>query len=90
MPNHLLQIPLAGVKIERAFVTDMLSVPGHMALVQAVMALAGKLGASVVAKGIESEGLHRQLTTMGCGFGQGFYYSQPVAASDALGLLKKN
>ncbi len=49
--------------------------------------LAHALEMTVVAEGIEEEKQLRELVKLGCDFGQGYYFSRPVAAEAAEKLL---
>jgi EAL domain-containing protein (putative c-di-GMP-specific phosphodiesterase class I) len=42
----------------------------------------------VVAEGIEKKGQLEQLLSCGCDFGQGFYFSKPVADENIMKMLK--
>lgn len=56
---------------------------GHSrVLVEAMIALAHKLGHTVVAEGVENERQRRLLQQMGCELGQGFLRSTPVPAAE--------
>uniref|UniRef100_UPI002FE3AAED EAL domain-containing protein n=1 Tax=Sinorhizobium chiapasense TaxID=501572 RepID=UPI002FE3AAED len=66
------------LKIDRSFVQGIADDPQSMAIVRAVVALAGELGVSVVAEGIETPLQHRLLWEAGCQIGQGYLYSKPV------------
>jgi EAL domain-containing protein (putative c-di-GMP-specific phosphodiesterase class I) len=50
--------------------------------VRAIIQLAGTLGLSVVAEGIEDRETAERLRAMNCGMGQGYFYSRPMAASN--------
>ena len=50
--------------------------------------MAHKLGLKVIAEGVETIEQHNLLTAVGCHYGQGYMYSQPIP-SDEFGLLLK-
>ena len=52
------------------------------------MALAHELGKKVVAEGVETEDDVGLLRSIGCEYGQGFYYGEPMTEREALQLLK--
>jgi EAL domain-containing protein (putative c-di-GMP-specific phosphodiesterase class I) len=54
------------------------------AIVRAVLSLARALGMETTAEGIDSEDLAELLTELGCTYGQGFHFSQPLSADLAL------
>ena len=68
------RFPIGAIKIERSFVSR-LDGAGESAVVAAILSMAGALGASTVAGGIETEAQLRRLRSMGCEFGQGFHAS---------------
>lgn len=80
--SYLHRFPLDTLKIDQSFVADMDAAQGN-AIVQAVVHLAHGLGMDVVAEGIETAPQAERLREMGCDLGQGFYYSEPVAAPQA-------
>ena len=50
------------------------------AMVQAITSLGQNLGLKVVAEGIETADQLAMLQAMGCGSGQGYYFSRPMKA----------
>ncbi len=75
-------LPLDTLKIDRAFIKDMLSVPRQASIVRAIIALARGLGLKVVAEGVETpeqaEALHREA----CDLMQGYYFARPLPADE--------
>jgi len=45
-------------------------------------ALADNFGLRVVAEGIEEEYQQKALSSLGCHYGQGYYFSRPVSADE--------
>jgi EAL domain-containing protein (putative c-di-GMP-specific phosphodiesterase class I) len=81
--NHLRRLPIDVVKLDRSFVTEMVSVPSTAAIVGAVTTLAHALGMIVVAEGIETEAQLVRARMLGCDRGQGWYLARAMPA-DAL------
>lgn len=79
--SYLRRLPIHIVKIDRAFIADMVLAPRDAAIVAAVTELAHALGLTVIAEGVESEEQHRRLRRMGCESAQGFYYARPMTPS---------
>ena len=75
---YLRRLPVQEVKVDRAFVQDMATDPGDLAIVRAIVDLARHFGLSVVAEGVESELTLGLLEDMGCDVGQGFLFSRPL------------
>lgn len=80
----LQRLPIDSLKIDRSFVSGMIGDLDKMAIVRAILSLAAALGMSTTAEGIESAELAMVLSGLGCTQGQGFLYSEPLAAGDAL------
>lgn len=80
--NHLLQFPIDVVKIDRTFISGVVSDPASRTIVAAVIGLAHQLGMSVVAEGIETQHQHEQLRALGCDHCQGYYFGVPLRAED--------
>jgi EAL domain-containing protein (putative c-di-GMP-specific phosphodiesterase class I) len=88
--------PVDLLKIDRSFVEDLGATRADSAIAGAILGIAGALGLSAIAEGIEDESQVRALREIGCERGQGFFYSRPVepgeierlVASSALGELR--
>jgi EAL domain-containing protein (putative c-di-GMP-specific phosphodiesterase class I) len=70
------------VKIDKSFIRDMGEDSNDRALVNAIIMMAKSLGLNVVAEGVEDKQQLILLREMGCGYGQGYYFSRPVPAAD--------
>jgi diguanylate cyclase (GGDEF)-like protein/PAS domain S-box-containing protein len=76
--SYLATLPISNLKIDRSFVS-MFDRPGaNPAIVQTIVILAQNLGLSVVAEGIENETQFIELSKLGCGSAQGFYFAKPM------------
>jgi len=80
--SYLQRFPIDVLKIDRSFITDMLSVQDNYKIVNVILALARNLGKSTVAEGIESEEQAETLRALGCQQGQGFHFSKGLSAPD--------
>lgn len=75
-----LKLPaVAYLKIDRSFVTGLPGSANDAAITTAMLAMAGSLGLTTIAEGIETEAQHEFLQRAGCEEGQGFLYSYPLA-----------
>jgi diguanylate cyclase (GGDEF)-like protein/PAS domain S-box-containing protein len=82
--RYLRQRPIDVVKIDKTFIDDMVGSQQQLALVAGIVSLAQNLDLTVVAEGIEDV-MHRDLLErMGCPLGQGYFYSSPIGATEAL------
>lgn len=80
---YLQQLPIDILKIDRSFVTGMLTDRNNLAIVRAVLSLAQALGKQTTAEGVETGALAQTLAALGCTFGQGYFYAKPLEASSA-------
>ena len=80
----LMQFPVDALKIDRSLVRDLLTDRSASDIVELIVALAHKMNFKVIAEGIESVRQLEKLSEMGCEFGQGYYFSQPMEARAAL------
>jgi diguanylate cyclase (GGDEF)-like protein/PAS domain S-box-containing protein len=76
--SYLKRFPLDQLKIDRAFVRDMLVDVSSGAIAQAIIALSRAMGLSVIAEGVETETECEFLTAHGCNSFQGYLFSPPV------------
>ena len=81
---YLQRLPIDVLKIDRSFVSGMMVDPDSVAIVRAVLSLAEALGMSTTAEGVESRELATTLAALGCVSGQGFFFSKPLEADEAL------
>ena len=73
---HLL--PVDTVKIDRSFVSEAVTSAHHRALIEATVRVAASLGMKTVAEGIETDSQSRLVCELGCGKGQGYFFSRPL------------
>lgn len=85
--NYLNRFPIDTLKIDRSFVSSMLSNDKSLEIVRMLAELARSLGMDIIAEGIEDEAQAEQLRTFGCDYGQGFLYARPVPAEQAMALI---
>jgi diguanylate cyclase (GGDEF)-like protein len=78
--TFLRRIDVAEVKLDRAFVADMLEDEAAATIVGATVALAHGLGLTVVAEGVETAEQLGALNLAGCDLAQGYFLSRPVPA----------
>jgi EAL domain-containing protein (putative c-di-GMP-specific phosphodiesterase class I) len=82
--QYLSQLPLTGLKIDRAFVIDLeVSADARTVMESMIaMAMAMALKLEVTVEGIETEQQGKIVTDLGADLVQGFYYSRPLALQD--------
>jgi diguanylate cyclase (GGDEF)-like protein/PAS domain S-box-containing protein len=84
---YLHRLPLDTLKIDRSFVHDMHLDPALVAVIQTVISLSGSLQLETVAEGVETDEESQALQGMGCRFGQGYFFSHPLAPDAAERML---
>ncbi len=85
--SYLHRFPFDVIKVDRSLVRDT-SLNGQTPLIlRSVIALAHELGKEVVAEGVETQADAGYLRSIGCEFGQGYYYGEPMSAKDVAALL---
>ncbi|TPQ27826.1 EAL domain-containing protein [Methylomonas koyamae] len=84
---YLKKFDIDYLKIDRSFVANLAPDSSDMALCEAIIVMAHKLGMQVVAEGLETENQLRLLLESGCDYGQGYHFSQPLPAEDFEGYL---
>jgi diguanylate cyclase (GGDEF)-like protein len=81
-------MPLYEIKIDKSFITNMMSDEQDKAIVHTTIELAHHMNLRVVAEGIEDEETLRQLSDMGCEEAQGYCLSKPVPSTELVDWLE--
>ncbi|HEY6889034.1 MAG TPA: EAL domain-containing protein [Solirubrobacter sp.] len=81
--------PGGTLKVDRAFVADMLVRSESEAIVRSIVGLAHNLGLRVIAEGIETPEQVRALAALACEFGQGYHFARPQSALEIEALLQQ-
>jgi EAL domain-containing protein (putative c-di-GMP-specific phosphodiesterase class I) len=79
---YLRRLPVDRIKIDQAFVRDMLEDSGDMEIVESIIRLAASLGRAVIAEGVETLDHAALLAWLGCRHGQGYGIARPMPATD--------
>ncbi|RDJ22301.1 EAL domain-containing protein [Bosea caraganae] len=87
--THLRRLPVDLIKIDRSFVRHLAEGGEDAAIVRAIINLAADMKLDVIAEGVESREQQEFLLGHGCGFGQGYRYSRPIAASRVPWLVRQ-
>jgi diguanylate cyclase (GGDEF)-like protein len=85
--SYLHGVPVDGIKIDRAFVSDMDTNEANLRLVRTLLTLAEIVGIRAEAEGITSSDQLRELRTLNCEQGQGYLFSAPITADAVEQLL---
>jgi len=86
-------LPFDTIKIDRSFLARHAgSALGNdsAVILTSIAGMAHDLGRSVVVEGVESEEDAAWLNSLGCEFGQGYYFSTPLAPAEALAFIARH
>jgi diguanylate cyclase (GGDEF)-like protein len=86
--SYLHRLPIDILKIDRSFVEMIAEPEGTRPIVDAVISMAQALGLRVVGEGVETLGQMEALCNGGCDMLQGYLFSKPVPAEQALQFLR--
>lgn len=87
--NHLKNLSLDRLKIDRSFVQNILINRGDEAIIQAIIDMSKAFNLEVIAEGVENQNQINFLKERNCNEVQGYFYSEPVSHVDIEELLKK-
>ena len=82
--SYLKQFPIDVLKIDQSFIRDILSDTNDEAIVTAIVAMAHKLGLTVLAEGVETIAHRDFLLLQECDFAQGYLYCKPKPVEELL------
>jgi diguanylate cyclase len=77
---YLSRLPVAALKIDRAFVAGLAGETANRSIVATTVELGQRLGLEVVAEGVEDDAVLAILRTLGCELAQGFGIARPMPA----------
>jgi diguanylate cyclase (GGDEF)-like protein len=86
--SYLQSFPFDKIKIDRSFIHELLNRPGASAIVQAIIDLARALGMETTAEGVEESEQLTELRVHGCSSVQGFLFSRPIKADEAMRMIE--
>ncbi|RFU95588.1 EAL domain-containing protein [Sphaerochaeta halotolerans] len=78
------------LKIDKSFIDKLLFLSDDQAITGDIISMAHKLGHNVVAEGIEHQRQFDYLKRNNCDKAQGFLFSKPLDATDAIALVARN
>ena len=86
--SYIKQVPVDIIKIDKAFVHDIVTDPSDAAMVQAILKMAKAFNLSTVAEGVESEEQLAFLQQNGCEYAQGFLFSKALPYDKFIAFLE--
>ena len=84
---YLQRFPFDGLKIDQQFVRG--EGKDRSVLLRSIVGLGHDLGLELIAEGVETEDQFEELLDLGCEYGQGYLFGQPMSADDARKFLDK-
>lgn len=87
--GYLRDFPFEKIKIDKLFIDEIVSSNREQCIVEAIIAMAKRLGLEVVAEGVETEAQIQYLRRHHGTQIQGYYYSKPLSAKDCTDYLSR-
>lgn len=87
--SSLRRLPINSVKIDRSFVSDIVTDKDGAAIISAIIRMSRSLNLSVTAEGVENEIQLGLLRAEGCDLVQGNLISRPVPEGEMKALMEK-
>lgn len=90
--NTLGKLHIDQIKLDRMFLMDLRQEQrtSQYEVLLSIFAMAKKLGIETVAEGVETKEDEALIRSMGCDYGQGYYYSKPLPANAFYSILFPN
>ncbi|MEX0269597.1 putative bifunctional diguanylate cyclase/phosphodiesterase [Leptolyngbyaceae cyanobacterium UHCC 1019] len=87
--SQLRRFPVDTLKVDKSFVQKMGESHEDHEIVRMIISLGHTLGMDVVAEGVETKAEADALRSLGCEFGQGYFWAKPLPAAEATALLQQ-
>jgi diguanylate cyclase (GGDEF)-like protein/PAS domain S-box-containing protein len=87
--SYLKRLPIDELKIDRAFVKDILTDGNDAAIAGTIIGLCRNLGLDVIAEGVETEAQRQFLAMQGCHRYQGYLFCKPLPIEQLEALLQR-
>jgi diguanylate cyclase (GGDEF)-like protein/PAS domain S-box-containing protein len=86
---YLKRFDIDYLKLDKSFVSNLETDADDLALSEAIIMMAHKLGIRVVAEGVEAQAQREILEKISCDYAQGYLYARPIQADEFEALLQK-
>ncbi|WLT40048.1 EAL domain-containing protein [Synechocystis sp. B12] len=80
--SYLYRLPVNYLKIDRSFINQITEDSPSQSIVKTIITLGDLLDIQTVAEGVETNDQLNLLKKMGCGLGQGYFWSKPMAVRE--------
>ena len=88
--SYIKKFDIDYLKIDQSFVRNLAPDSSDLALCEAIIVMAHKLGIKVIAEGVETELQRSLLAAAGCNFGQGWLFSKALSKDEFTAYLDNN
>jgi len=88
--SHLQRLPITSLKIDRAFIKELMNEGVEMAMTATIIDLAHTLKLGVIAEGVEFDLQLRNLAQENCDYFQGFLFGKPMPEEQAIAFLEEH
>lgn len=88
--DRLVRLPFSTLKIDRGFVSEMISDDRKRAVVHSACSLGHSLSVTLIAEGVETVADRDALNLLGCDVGQGYLFSRPLPPHEFNDWLEDN
>ena len=80
--SYLQNLPIDALKIDKSFVSKLLTDPINSQIVEVVLKLAQAMNIDAIAEGVETLQQYEHLRDLGCELMQGYFFSKPCSADE--------
>ena len=90
--SRILSLPLKLIKIDKSLIHAPFnsSEKKSMILLESFIKTAISTGAEIVAEGVETKEMAREIIKLGCKYIQGYYFSKPLTRDDFVKIIRLN
>ncbi len=88
--SYLKRFPADVLKIDRAFISDIVENEDDKSIVNAIIGLCKSFNLKVIAEGVETQAQFDHLQQQGCDMIQGYFFSRPLTSQALIEKLKKH
>lgn len=88
--SYLNKLPIDYLKIDRSFISDLQINHSDKSIAHGIIQLGKALNMPVIAEGVETKNQLDVLLNWGCQYIQGYYFAQPMTATNLLQFLQKH
>ncbi len=88
--EQLKNLKVDYLKIDQGFVLCMLENPLHLSLVEHIITLADEMDLTIVAEGVETLAIQKQIERLNIKYSQGYYHAKPMPLEELVSYFEKH